>query len=495
MKWYKFHKEHIYLIILAAVGILWRMYPRFLIPSILPTDEYNMLNIVARLVNCGNLCRPFHNSYLEVYLIYAIHLLLKIDVWKTALFINPIIGGLSVFAFYFFVSGVLDRERSLLASVLFTFSEAHFYRTCNFGSTEALGLFLMFIFFGLYFRHRFTLASLFLLIIPFAHTLPFVFSVSIVLVHLLLRRGSQTSILVISMLLVIMFIVTLTGLLPAAMSRMLTLLVSNFSLSDTFMYSVPEVLVYLPCFSGVVVMSVMVLLKFKEWNEICKIFFFVSVVGMIVSLLCYGIVSPVRFLVYITIPLIFVVSEHVKDRKFFALLVVVMVASPLVDGLDRIVLVPDSITAVEIEAVEWIMNEGYFTGKGKPGYNYTRYGTWFFDSTVHYYVCWYGGVNRMSYETFLNYKDRNASWEFQLGQAYQPCYVFLSERMKKGAFIVDWWENGTRIRRSVVKRVPIEDIWKDDLNFREIYNKNGVVIYENEIFFERKKAVAEKYGW
>ena len=51
MKWYKFHKEHTCLIILAVVGVLWRMYPRFLVPSIFPMDEQNMLNILARLVN------------------------------------------------------------------------------------------------------------------------------------------------------------------------------------------------------------------------------------------------------------------------------------------------------------------------------------------------------------------------------------------------------------------------------------------------------------
>ena len=67
--------------------------------------------------------------------------------------------------------------------------------------------------------------------------------------------------------------------------------------------------------------------------------------------------------------------------------------------------------------------------------------------------------------------------------------------MRKRAFIVDDQVNGTQVRRIIVKHVPIESVWKDDPNFREIYNKSGVIIYENEIFFEVRRKVAEEYGW
>lgn len=489
----EFRKEYAYLMILTVVGILWRAFPHmFLAPHMFPADEQNVLGRMMWLVEHGRAHDPFTIPYLEFYLVYAVQLILKIDVIRLSFLANPVIGGMSVLAFYFFVSGMLSKKESLWATLLFTFSETHFYRTCHFSSTEALGLFFMLMFFGFYVRKRKGSALLLLSIILFAHTLPFIFSVFVVAFHILLGNDNRR---VGLMAIVLMGLAVMVPLVihTAQTTWVLSGIVSSFSVSNIFVYGVSELLEFLPIYFGVVIMSVVGLLRSTRWNEMIRALYVVSVVAAVVSLLGYnsGVIAPTRLLVYITIPSICVVVTENKDRRFLIVLVVIMIASPLVGGLNKVLWVADSITVEEMEAVDWILEEGYFKREDDVGFNHTRYGTWFFDTTMYHYTCLYGKKAWMNYEVFLNYKDQNASWEWCPGQAYQPDYVLLSERMETRGFFLDRGDSGSRFTRSKVNHVPIEDIWRDDPNWREIYNHKHVIIYENKIFAKVRSDMTE----
>ena len=150
-------KVFMVLTVLAAIGILWRSYPHLSVPDLMPSDEYHNWIFVYWLVNYGKPLSFFYTPHLEFYLMYLVHLLTGLDVLTLCKFTNPVIGGLSVFPFYFFASKPLGKRKGLLASLLFTFSEPMFYRSCYFGSTETLGLFFMFTFLGLYLRKKYVM--------------------------------------------------------------------------------------------------------------------------------------------------------------------------------------------------------------------------------------------------------------------------------------------------------------------------------------------------
>jgi len=425
-------------------------------------------------------------------LLYVIQLLSGFDVLKLCLFANPIIGGLSVFTFYFFVSGVLDNRKSLLATVLFTFCETHYYRTCHFATTESLGLFLMFLFLGFYLRNQAVPALLTLVVMPFAHTLPFIFSVGVVTVHLLLSGGKRTIILV---MFVFLALFLATGIHTKQTVEVLSELIVSFRWSNIFIYDMSDFLKYFLCYSGVIAMSVMVALKFREWEqqEIVRSLFLASIAGMVISLFFYTTsLGPPRFLVYFSLPLIIMIVGNIRNEKNLVILVAVMIASPMMGGLNNVVWVADSITTEEIVAFEWFEERGYFLVGGDFGYNYTLFGNWFYDSTIQHYVELYTGRNWMGYPCFLNYKDKNATLEEQPGRAVHPHYVFLSERIRSNGLFIDTMKNGVRRKRSLVVRVPIEDIWRGDPMWREIYNRGGVVVYENMVITEKRMMESEE---
>ncbi len=493
MKQLNSHRARVYLLILFVLGTIWRMYPHmFLVPSIFPGDEHTTVSYVLWLMEHGGSANPFHNPHLEFYLTYAVCLLTRADPVKICFIMNPIIGGLSVLSFYYFATNVMSEKKALVAASIFTFSEAHFYRTCNFTSTEALGIFLMFLFLGLYGRKKYRLAAVVLVTIPFAHTLPFIFSVSFTVIHVLMNKGNKLYALTLCVLTILLYASPLKIHIPQS-TRIIVGMLSSFSWKNVFVYSSFEILSFLPCFSGIVIMSVVTLPRFKEWNGINKLLLFICVMGMGVSILCYRYMSPVRFLVYITIPLTLTFAERVESKKVLAILIVIMVATPYAGGLDKMMWISDSITTEEIDAVEWLIEQGYFNLKTDPTPDYVQYGRrgdWFYDTTVNKYVILRSG-SWMKYRVFLNYKYKNASWIKITNMPYQPSYVFLSERMKRGAFIHDRGEGRADLRPTILN-VPIEDIWRGDSRWKEIYNKNGVVIYENLVFAaNRRKSVGD----
>lgn len=486
-------REYIYLLALVFVAILWRMYPRTLVPHMFPADEFRTLACVLELMK-GNFVGSLRLPHLEFYLVYGLNRLFGVDILKISFLINPVIGGISVLGFYFLAVKIIPKKDALWATTLFAFSETHLYRTCHFGSTEALGILFMLLFFGFYLRKQWGAACVLLIVMPFAHMLPFVFSVASIIVYTILNKGSRISILAMLGLIVVMAVAPF-GLHKFLTTHVLTGLLSSFSWFNIFVYPTPELVTFLPYYSGFVIMSVVAILRVKEWGIVTKSLFFTSMVGIFISLLCYNsaVISPVRILVYMTIPLIYVTAKTIKDRRVLIFLVVVMMVGPLMGGLDRVIWVSDSITIEEMDAIEWATEEGYFKRREEFGFNYTRYGDWFFDTTIWQYMHLCSGKGWMGYEVFLNYNNKSSSWIYQPGKVYQPSYVFLSERIRRDGFFLDrGWDN-TYIR-SVVNHVPIEDIWESDPKWREIYNKGGVIIYENKIFSERRARVYESTG-
>ena len=442
----KINKTFVCLSILAAIGILWRSYPHILIPRLFPSGESNNLAYVFWLVNHGGRAYDvFHVPHLEFYLVYFLHLL-GANVERVSFVINPIIGGCSVFAFYFFISKIISQKGALRASALFTFSETMFYRTCHFGSTEALGIFFMFVFFGLYVRKHFISSILILAVVPLAHVLPFLFIVLVVCLDLLLKGKILPALMICTISLIFLFNSFIS---PhrALTKKFLESISFSRAFSKMFLFSPLELVVSSRFYLGTVMMLLLALVGFRKWERIEQEMILVSLVMFVGSTLFYdaGVISPMRITPYISIPLFSICAKVITKKSIIIGLVVSMIVSPLIGGTDRFVWLSDAITEEEIVAIEWFEAEGHFE-QGRIIYLYC-------DLPVKQYVQLY------------SYKKVNIT---------HPKYVFISERMSKRSFSLIMQEG----KRTLDLRVPMEDVWSNSPSWKLIYDEQGVKIYE-----------------
>ncbi|MBW2671968.1 MAG: hypothetical protein JRD89_00965 [Deltaproteobacteria bacterium] len=464
---------------LAVLGAVWRSYPHLTIPDLMPSDEYHYWFLLQYLVIYH---RPYGGLFvppLQLYIMWFLHSFFNIEVLTLCKYTNPVIGGLMVFPFYFFLSAFLDCRRSLYGSSLLIASENLFYRTCYFGTTEALGIFFMFLFLGLYLRRRYIYSIPFLIFTIMSHVVPFLFSVGYVSIRLLSNRRMwpvSIAILVGTVTFILSPFsphkVQATNLLSGAL---------HFSPSNLFLYSPRELIgVGAVSYLGLVVMGCNVPLRFWRWKEPQRTIFILSALAFIGAWLMYNtrVASPRRFLTYTAIALIPALVSSNTKRWVYPIVFVSMLSAPLLGGVNNFVWLSDSLTKPEVIALQWLDTNGYFAN--------TTHKDWFGDRAVMQYIS-----SRISLECFSNRSSTvvNPDWvkatktlqdqkQFILNSTtdQQPWrYVFLSERMRRNAyFVITDWVRGTR---SEMYHISVHDVWQDDHDWRMIYNHGGVVIY------------------
>jgi len=369
--------------------------------------------------------------------------------------INPIIAGLTIVPFFFFASKILNNKRqALIASILFTFSETVFYRTCHYGSNEALGLFLMFIYLAVYLRVtrlRHKLFSMLILIpIPFAHVLPFIFGVVFTVVDLFLKKRKiiLLGLIIISIILIFNPIFPPHRFVVSVFSENL----SSISLEKLFLYNFFDVVNNIPFFMGLVTMSLLCFFSYKKSSKLEKGILLIVLFAVPLSLLLYSsmLIGPTRLLIYISIPL-FTMTARILDKKKCVVVVIVllMLVAPLIGGSDKIFWLSYSITQNEIDAIEFLGSQGFFDSK--------RATYWYGDLPVRQYL--------------------NTYWNSSLVYITHPDYythIFLSERMEKqGLFLEPNFEGG----RSIPVKGPIKDIWQNnETGWEDWYYDHGMIL-------------------
>lgn len=480
------------LLCLVITGTFLKAYPHMTIPELMPSDEYASWSLFEHLFRYDQPVGYSIVPYLEYILAYTVHLTTGLDSITIAKFINPVIGGLCVLAFYYLAIGIMPQREALLSSLLFTFSEPFFYRSCFFGSTEILGFLFLFIFFGLYTRKKYLWMIPTVVLMGYSHVLPLIFSVCVVFFDMVLTKKKYKW----AGILLILGIMILVG--PFGPHRRL---IFNFykvvsernwsihTLSNLFIYGLEElILVGLLGYLGFVTLFIIAVPKFRQWTGFEKVALIVGIVSFLGSFVVYDttIIGPRRFIVYITIPLLLVVPRIVNRKILVPILVVPMIISPLIGGMNNFLFYGDSITSEELEATQWLGDNGYWL---------TRSEMWFGDWVVlqciqsNVYVAVKKTYNystpinvaiilleEKAMSRYINETGSQNTTTFQSTDSWD--YVFISDRMRReGLFIIPYYFKG---RRPTVVRMPVVDIWEGSSSFRVIYNKNGVTIYERK---------------
>lgn len=479
---------------LAIVGTLWKSYPHMIIAELLPSDEYNNWVLLEVMIREGKAFDLLLSPQLQYYMMFLLNQITGINSITMFRWANGIIGGFSVFSFYYFCSAMLDKRQAIIASTLYTFSEPFFYRSCFLGSTEILGITLMFVMFGLYLRKKYLHILPFTLFSAFIHLAPFVFGlVSIVTPFLLSRKTLPKAALVVVAMVLLIF-----GPFSPHRKQKLEIFSSatnSISLQNLFIFSLPELLTKgLLSYLGFVALALITLPRIREWNKTEKSLLLISTSFMMLSWIGYNamIYSPRRMIVYMVIPMLTSIVRFITNPKGLLLIVSLMILSPPLMGTQSFVWVYDSITESELEAIDWLVENNYFAE--------SEWHKWFSDrpitQAINPHIFFFrpdrdpasASVSTQEeleylnkfvdkihefYEAFLNGSESKVEDDFPWN------YVIISERMKKRSFyLVRDPAGGTRSKEI---RIPTKDVWKDDPRFKEIYNMNGVVIYEKTI--------------
>lgn len=450
----------IILSIIALLGILWKAYPHILIPRPFPSDEVNNLQYTFWLKqHNGVSADSFSAPHLTFYIIYFVSSL-GINPLTISYFFNPIISGLTTFPFYYFVSTKLTRNQSVIATTLFTFSEALFYRTAFFGSTEALGLFFAFTFLALYQRKKYIWSLFPLILVPLSHILPFIFVVGYVLVDLISQKRYKLPIAVLILTLLFLF----NPWFSPHKTQSYQIPTSSLSLSKLFLYNPEDILIGIITFISSAILILSTLSKFKSFKKPDKLLFSSLVFFATLSLLAYNtaVIAPFRFIPYIVIILIPIFFK-VLDLRAVALLSILILTfsftSPLIGGTNYYLWTNDAVTQDEMLAIQYLGSKGiiikdeFITNDTIDGARF-----WFADTPSEQYLrLLYGG-----------HKSGN-------DHIY---YIFLSPRMRTNAFFLVPVEGG----RTRLTHRAVSDIWASNPNWIRLYpnsetNLYGIYIY------------------
>ncbi len=491
MDWAEHHRS-IVLLVFVIVGTLWKAYPHMSIFGLMASDEYSSWALLEHLFRYDEPVEYLIVPYLEFFLAYAVHLVTGLGSITIAKFINPVIGGLCVLAFYYLAVGFMTQREALLSSLLFTFSEPFLYRSCYFGSTEILGFLFMFIFLGLYIRKKHLWMITTMALMGYSHILPVIFSMTVVFLDTVLtkKKHKWAGIFFILVIIVIGSPISPHRKLVFNFYRVVTERGwSILTLSNLFMYNLEElILIGLLGYLGFVALFIITIPKFRQWTGFERVILGVGIAAFLGSFVLYdtAIIGPRRFIIYITIPLLLVVPRIVNRKLLLPMLIVPMIISPLIGGLDNFVFHGDSLTSEEIEAMQWLEDNGYWLTRGVE---------WFGDWSVSQYIESHIYVNvERTYDpkgplnvadvllrerTMKEYVNETGSQNTTTFQSIGSWdYAFISDRMRRrGLFIVPHFFGG---RRPTIVRMPVVDIWEDSSEFKIVYDKNGVTIYERK---------------
>lgn len=459
-------KTFVSLTVLAAVGILLRAYPHTTIPDLMPDDEYYRWLYFDHLIRTGQSAENvLLTPHLQFYLMYAVYLATEVNKLILFKYVNAVIGGVAVFAFYFMCAGLMNSKKAIYASMLYTFSEAMFYRSCYFGTTEPLSLLWMFLFFSFCLRKKFKSAAPLAVLMSVTHSLPFFFSAAMIATPLLIKKKTLP-ITMIVLLLFGLFLISPLSPDQRQTHHLISRLSQSFNLKNVFIYNLTDLLsgllLYYP---GTFLLGLFSIFKFQKSSRFEQIFLLLACSAAFFSLLFYNtaIFSPVRFIPYAFIPLSIFFANNYDEKILYFIIITAMLTAPyLGGGLQEVHNINDSLTAEEVDALNWLKENGYL----KQGMN----STWWCDEPIRQYLA---GVTYAYGKPFFYPPIRDLLNSTNIiGKNFQ--YVFISERMEKQAFFL---EREPFIERSAETRVSAVDVWKNNSDWIEIYNKNGVKIY------------------
>ena len=460
-------------------------------------EEYNYMTVYD-LVMTGSPRQTQFYPILTHYAVYGIWTIIRINPITISQYFNPVIGALTIIPIYLLSKQFFNKKQSLLVCLFWTFSEASFYRTSYFGSTETLGFFLAISGLYLYRRKKYLFSSLFIFSSLMSHLLPAFFVVAVIFLHQIFTgTKKQKLISLFTVLGVILFINS-----PFSPHQRLlsvinpSVIFSQIDKTNIGLYSLTDIGLGISIFSGIFILGI-----FTFWTLITKgiqnkfIFsMLLTAIGLFVfSWISYSpfIFAPPRLTFYFVLPFSYYFIKlfaNKRDRIVKTLIIFLICVSMVmssVKGLETVLWIDDSLTASEYKVLDELQKTGQIINVVD----------WWGDYGVKvalsvrqpYTITWEVKVEQtinipsvsltqnMSEEDFgqtIIEDDMNKT----MATKTKYKYIFLSERMERNGFFVVW--GGVGGKRSLLVHKPVADVWKNSTMWELKYDKYGVKIYE-----------------
>lgn len=479
---YLFENTRLFLLLVLSIGFIYRAYPHmFLIPRWIAEEEtYFML--VRDLIETGTVRQLKYSAAGESYMVYFVWLVTKINPITICQYINPLLGALTVIPMYFLVKKHLDKKDAYLVCLMYTFSEAVFYRSAHFGSPEISGFLIMVCALCFYDNRKYIPALLLVFLSFFFHLLPFAIGVGVMVCDTFLHKSFKHK-LVVGFLCLASVFVFFSPLNPyQVIIRYINVyrLITNLSLENVFIYEFTEILDAIPIFLGMLALLTMSVVGFwKIKRRPTGIFFSMLVIAVLIFIYSWfgytgdPSMPPTRTIMYFVLPLSYYSLKFEWRKPLMVGLVCGLMVMSAFNGMDVMLLIRGSLSLGEHKALDELQEMGlldYPTG-------------WWGDYGVQV-----GTATRskrgwtwcpISNLTYMEVTFEAANYEETFNRENGFTHVFYSERMKKRAMFLVFY--GIEDKRTLVIRKPVEDIWCTMDEWSLFYDNYGVKVYEKVV--------------
>lgn len=486
------------LAVLFVLGLFYRSYPHlYLIPRWIIEEEVFAYSILE-LIRTGTTLRIGYQPVLEQYLIYFIYLVTHINPTTLSQYANPVIGALTVVPVYYVLRKISTQREALVASALWTFNENMIYRSSTFNSTEALGLFFGLIALYTYLNYfglkKYILFLIFIILSVFTHVLPATFIIGVVSLDMFFKGNMRNKILTaISISLFVIFLYSPLN--PnAVMMHSINpiVMLSQFNLSNIFLYSLSDLLLGVSVFLGsviLVILSFISIILYKH-NKLMVIYLFGCVSLFVVSWMVYSsyLIGPTRTIIYFILPLSYFSSILIcklKTKTTFILTVILILTMSLtsLNGTTTILYVNNTMT---IDEYEFLENSEII----KNTYNF---GEWWTDMPLKSSLLLFSSNLKPTILPDTFHVNDNKNIVVNLNSTISTTitttnidgtvvitkvppiykYIIFSPRMEKSAFFFI----NTKYRTIQIKQ-PLVDIWKDMTDWKLIEEYKNIKLYK-----------------
>lgn len=477
----------------VAVAFLLRAVPHlFFIPMWSPEEEYNYL-IVDQLVQTGTTNQLGLYPLFGHLTIYGFHFL-GVDSVVFSQFFNPLFSALTVIPLFLLVRKLSSEKVALLSSVFWVFSEAVFYRSAIFSSTETFAFFLGCFALFFYVKKQYIPMAVLLGLAFYTHLLPAFFVLLTVFLHQSIIRGRTVKIVSVASLVgVVLFL--LSPLNPHQRIASVidpAVLFAHFNPSNIFVYSAQDLLFGASIFAGLIVLGLLTVFSVKRYGLQSKFvlsWMLVAIGVFVFSWVVYSpnLFAPPRLTFYFVVPFAFYASvflvnfrfNHLKTQKvwktYFVIFVAFMMVTSSILGAQAMLFYENSVSKDEYRALDELEGLGYFNLY--PGYYWSDYPVRVAVTAVTSLSNPDNAITVAVNESSVIYNsallaDQNAT----LNPNTHYKYVFFSERMTEEAFFTVFTHNRTQ-----QVRVPLHDVWFDSELWSLVYQGHGVKLYERKI--------------
>lgn len=474
-----------------TVAFFIRAYPHlFLIPQWSPEEEYNFM-----IVN--ELCIKGSTNYLGAYpvfghlIIWLVNFLTGINSAFISQYFNPFFSALTIIPLFLFVQKISSRQTAFLASVFWAFSEAVFYRSAIFSSTETFAFFLAMFALYFYVKKQYVPTIILMCFAFYTHLLPAFMIFLTIFLHQFIIRSRKIKFLSIAILTgVVLFLFSPLNPHQRIVSVLNpSVLFNHFSLSNVFVYSMQDLVMGLTIFLGIILLgliTIISLIKYRVQNKLVFSMLIISICTFIFSWIVYSpnIFAPPRLTFYFVIPFsfyasLFIINFSIRRKTLLKILkcsvvVFVLVAMVIssICGAQTMLFYQNSVTNNEYLALHELQELGLLNIN--PSY-------WWSDYPVRISITSIVVITNSSIPitttvnetSVINNSTRLADQNGTLNPDTIFKYVFFSERMEKESFFTVFTNNRTQ-----QIRVPLHDVWANSSMWQLIYYNHGVKVYE-----------------